>query len=384
MRRRPRTLHALSAVTLGVGLTAALPAAPSSAAPSAAGRTAGTSVKTVTLVTGDQVAVHRLANGTCSAEVSRAAIRPDGVHPAFTTLGTPDKKLYVIPNDAVAAIAAGTLDRELFDVSYLAANGYADQDSAALPVIAQYGGKVTAKRLAPAADALPATTRVRTLSSIDGAAMSLAKSGLPVFWSKLRPVKRAAASSLDAGVTKLWLDGRAHVRLDQSVPQIGAPKAWAAGYTGKGVKVALLDTGVDDTHPDLADRISEERSFVDGVSSAKDGHGHGTHVASTIVGSGAAAGGKYKGVAPDAKLIVGKVLNDVGYGTDSEIIAGMEWAAHSDAKIISMSLGTDSPSDGSDPMSQAADELSESTGALFRRRKLRPEQVHDRRPRRGG
>lgn len=363
MRRRPRPVSALLATVIVAGLTA--PA--NASVPSVPGEhtvpVVGSS--TVTLLTGDQVSVRRLADGTFTAEVSRAAPRTDGVHPSFTTLGTPDKKLYVIPSDAAAAIRAGTLDRELFDVSYLAANGYGDKISAALPVIAQYGGKVTAKRLAPDADALPATRNVRTLASVHGTAMSLAKSGIASFWSTLHAAPKSEASALGAGVTKLWLDGRAHVGLDQSVPQIGAPQAWAEGYTGKGVTVAVLDTGVDDTHPDLAGRISEERSFVDGVSSAKDGHGHGTHVASTIVGSGAASGGKYKGVAPDAKLIVGKVLSDAGTGSDSEIIAGMEWAAHSDAKIISMSLGTDSPSDGSDPMSQAADELSESTGALF-------------------
>lgn len=147
------------------------------------------------------------------------------------------------------------------------------------------------------------------------------------------------------------------------MPQIGAPAAWAAGRDGAGVKVAVLDTGVDANHPDLAGRIIEAQDFS-GTGTAQDGHGHGTHVASTVAGSGAASDGLRKGVAPGARLLVGKVLNDAGSGYDSGIIAGMEWAARSGAKVINMSLGG-SATDGTDPMSQALNDLSAETGALF-------------------
>jgi hypothetical protein len=70
-------------------------------------------------------------------------------------------------------------------------------------------------------------------------------------------------------------------------------------------------------------------------------------------------------VAPGADLMIGKVLGDDGSGDDSWVIAGMEWAAHNGADVISMSLGGDTPSDGTDPMSQAVDQLSAETGALF-------------------
>ncbi|GAA4424675.1 S8 family serine peptidase [Actinokineospora soli] len=75
--------------------------------------------------------------------------------------------------------------------------------------------------------------------------------------------------------------------------------------------------------------------------------------------------GRYKGVAPDAKLLNGKVLDDNGGGTESDIIAGMEWAAAEGADVVNMSLGSPFPSDGTDPMSQAVNRITAETGALF-------------------
>lgn len=168
-----------------------------------------------------------------------------------------------------------------------------------------------------------------------------------------------------AGVEGVWLDGRVTADMAESNAQIGTPEAWEAGLTGKGVTVAVLDSGVDAGHPDLAGRIAQSRSFIPGEEVA-DRHGHGTHVTSTVGGSGAASDGKEKGVAPGATLAVGKVLDDEGFGSESEIIAGMEWAARDvDADIVSMSLGSTEPSDGTDPMAEAVNTLSRETGALF-------------------
>src|SRR5690606_6577505 len=152
-----------------------------------------------------------------------------------------------------------------------------------------------------------------------------------------------------------------------SVPLIGADQAWEAGLTGEGVTVAVLDTGADLDHPDLVDVVTESTSFVpdEGV---EDVNGHGTHVASTIAGSGAASaaedGPVLKGVAPGADLVVGKVLGDDGYGMESWIIDGMEWAAER-ADVVNMSLGNTVPDDGTEPMALALQQLSEETGALF-------------------
>ena len=108
------------------------------------------------------------------------------------------------------------------------------------------------------------------------------------------------------------------------MPQIGAPAAWQAGFDGTGVTVGVLDTGIDASHPDFAGQLAEVRDFTGG-NDPSDAVGHGTHVASTIAGSGAASGGRYRGVAPGAKLLVGKVCA-TNECQDSDIIAGMEWA----------------------------------------------------------
>lgn len=145
---------------------------------------------------------------------------------------------------------------------------------------------------------------------------------------------------------------------------MGATAAWAAGYDGKGTKVAVLDTGTDLGHPDLKGRVAASKNFTDSDTDA-DRQGHGTHTISTVGGSGAESGGAKKGVAPGTELLSGKVLGDQGYGLDSWIIAGMEWAVESKADVVSMSLGDPSQTACDDPMSAAAERLAQSSGTLF-------------------
>ncbi|MEW9555286.1 S8 family serine peptidase [Nonomuraea sp. NPDC050783] len=117
---------------------------------------------------------------------------------------------------------------------------------------------------------------------------------------RLRVVPNDAVPLLEAGLLdglrKVSLDGPGKVSLDTSVPQIGASVDRAGGLTGKGVKVAVLDTGIDATHADPVDRVSGGKDFTD-EPDERDPVGHGTHVASTIAGSGAASDGRYRGVA---------------------------------------------------------------------------------------
>nr|WP_199888945.1 S8 family serine peptidase [Streptomyces badius] len=333
----------------GAGTAGAAPAP----RPGAPRSDATTESHTVTLVTGDVV---RYVDGPGDRDTVTVD-RPDGASGGVRIQQAGDD-VYVLPDEATTLIAAGTLDRRLFNVSALVRMGYDDEGTGAIPVIATYP---------PArAKALPATPRgaqkVRTLASIHGAALSADKDGARTFWDAI--TRTPSARSLDSGIAKLWLDGRSEALLADSVPQVRAPEAWAAGFDGKGTKVAVLDTGIDADHPDVKDRLVGARSFVPGEE-VDDKHGHGTHVASTIAGSGAGSDGANKGVAPAAALLVGKVLSDEGSGADSGIIEAMEWAKAEGADIVSMSLGSPVPDDGTDPMSQAVNSLSADGGPLF-------------------
>ena len=113
-------------------------------------------------------------------------------------------------------------------------------------------------------------------------------------------------------------------------------------FTGQGVKLAVLDTGIDLNHPDFEGRLQEgvnAVSFVPGES-VQDGNGHGTHCAGNAAGPLRSLGGRRYGVAPNADLMVGKVLSDAGSGSDSQILDGIDWAASAGASVISMSLGS--------------------------------------------
>ncbi|MFF7442734.1 S8 family serine peptidase [Streptomyces sp. NPDC008122] len=354
-RRRWQLITAATVVPLlASGLAVAQ--APAQAAPSRPTvPTKPTATHKVTLVTGDVVTVTTTADGKQIADVDR----PDD---AFGGVKLQEIKgdLFVIPDEAGPLLGTGGLDRRLFNVTDLIEMGYDDAKSAAVPLIATYTqpkSRVAVEPTAPRGSKL-----TRKLKGIGGAALSTEKRQVRTFWNTVAP---QGSAKLSAGVAKLWLDGRVKADLKESVPLIGAPEAWAAGYTGKGVKVAVLDTGIDVNHPDFAGLIDGTTSFVPGEA-VTDVNGHGTHVAGTIVGSGAASGGENKGVAPGADLYVGKVLGGPeGSGQDSWVMAGMEWAAESGADVVNMSLGDSYPTDGSDPMSQLVDALSAQYGTLF-------------------
>lgn len=134
-----------------------------------------------------------------------------------------------------------------------------------------------------------------------------------------------------------------------SVDYIEAPSVWKSGNTGEGVTIAIIDTGIDGSHPAFGDRIVAFADFVYGDnSSAYDDHGHGTHCAGTAAGGTVAIDGYYSdegyevalGVAPGADLIGAKVLDVTGRGPFSTILSGAQWAIDSGADVVSMSLGT--------------------------------------------
>ncbi|MFC9306553.1 S8 family serine peptidase [Streptomyces sp. NPDC057011] len=367
---RPISRTAVGAATAAVlAVTAVGPstAQPSGGAPDrrpvvgsgAAGQQPAAPV-TVTLVTGDRILVSTDAAGRTAAT---AMPRPDGSQPIVQTRQN-GKDLYVYPESAVKALAAGRADHELFNVTGLIRQGYDDAHTRKLPLIAVYDGSVNVARSAPPAPRGAARTLV--LGSIGGVALAADKEQAAAFWAEVTADASAAdarARSVSGGLKKLWLDGKVRANLERSTKQVNATAAWAAGYDGKGTKVAVLDTGTDLEHPDLKGRVARSKNFTDSDTDT-DRQGHGTHTISTVGGSGAESGGAKKGVAPGAELLSGKVLDDQGYGLDSWIIAGMEWAVESKADVVSMSLGDPSQTACDDPLATAAERLSQQ-GPLF-------------------
>ncbi len=146
------------------------------------------------------------------------------------------------------------------------------------------------------------------------------------------------------------LDMPVQATLDKSTSFIRATEVWAKfGLTGKGVNVALLDTGLDPTHVDLMDNLVAQHCFnhatclpdnSDESNSAQDEQGHGTHVAGIITSRGQVAP---RGIAPDAGLVAVRVLNKYGSGWTSDVVKGIDWVtAHRDSlnvRIINLSLG---------------------------------------------
>lgn len=160
-------------------------------------------------------------------------------------------------------------------------------------------------------------------------------------------------------------DKQVHALLVDSVPLINATQVWALrdangdNVTGKGITIAILDTGINYSHPDLGGctntthlagncKVLPGYDYVNNDNDAADDHYHGTHVAGI-----AAANGTLKGVAPDATLVAYKVMNSSGSGWENDIIAAIENATAAGYDVISLSLG--GLGDADDLMSQAVD-----------------------------
>ncbi|MET9610831.1 S8 family serine peptidase [Streptomyces sp. NPDC006512] len=361
---RPISRTALGAATAAVlAVTAVGPSAaqPSGGAPGqrplvGSGAAGGqpTAPVTVTLVTGDRILV---STDTAGRTAATAMPRENGSQPVVQTRQS-GEDLYVYPEGAVKALAAGKVDEELFNVTGLIRQGYDDAHSKKLPLIAVYDGSVSVARNTPPAPR--GAERSLVLDSIGGVALAADKERAADFWAD---ISAGGTSRAAGGLKKLWLDGKVRANLERSTRQVNANAAWAAGLDGAGTKVAVLDTGTDLDHPDLKGRVAGSKNFTDSDTDA-DRQGHGTHTISTVGGSGAESGGAKKGVAPGAELLSGKVLNDQGYGLDSWIIAGMEWAVESKADVVSMSLGDPSQTACDDPLAAAAERLSQQ-GPLF-------------------
>jgi serine protease AprX len=166
-------------------------------------------------------------------------------------------------------------------------------------------------------------------------------------------VEQIRSISNEPWVEKIEEDQTVYAVIDESAPAVGAPVAWRAGFTGRGVTLAVIDTGIDSNHPDFDGRVVSVRDFT--MEAFIDSNGHGSLVAGIAAGSGAYSGGMYKGIAPDVLLLSGKVLKADGSGRMSDVMAAIEWAVELGVNIINLSLSTCSSSDGDDALCEICD-----------------------------
>ncbi|MDZ7363992.1 MAG: S8 family peptidase [candidate division KSB1 bacterium] len=139
-------------------------------------------------------------------------------------------------------------------------------------------------------------------------------------------------------VTEVYDDFPVQALLDQAVPRTNVDLVWKRRKNeGEDMIIGICDTGVDVTHGDLLGRILGTADFTG--EGDFDGNGHGTHVATIAVGDGSRSNGKYRGVAPKAKLYMAKGLNSAGQGSASSIADGIEWLYEKGVHVISLSLG---------------------------------------------
>ncbi|MEO3753501.1 S8 family serine peptidase [Streptomyces sp. B6B3] len=361
---RPRGATAAASV-IAAALTASLAAAVPSAnaTPDAEGGAvteahSGTERQLVTLITGDRVVLDG------SGEVT-GLIRGEGREDVPIQVFEDGDATFAIPIDARPLITDGTLDRRLFDVTELSREEYDAADQ--LPIIVTYDDQARANDTrADLFTDTPAGERPEVtadLSAINGEALTVDANAAAATWAALTADGGDQPLAAAPGIAGIALDGIAEATLDESVPQIGAPTAWDAGYNGEGVTIAVLDTGITTQHDDVSSKVVAAENFTD-APDTDDHYGHGTHVASIAAGTGAHSDGTYTGVAPGAQLLNGKVLDDQGTGYESGIIQGMQWAVDQGADIVNMSLGG-SADTTIDPLEEAVNTLSAESDALF-------------------
>lgn len=148
------------------------------------------------------------------------------------------------------------------------------------------------------------------------------------------------------GICKIYLNRKITTLLDKATPTVRSPQLWNEGATGKGVGIAIVDTGVA-PHADLTEptnRIVAFKDFVNNETEPYDDNGHGTHCAGDAAGNGKASDGTYRGPAYEANIVGVKVMDKRGSGQLSDLIAGVEWCiANRDKyniRVMSLSLGS--------------------------------------------
>lgn len=217
---------------------------------------------------------------------------------------------------------------------------------------------------------IPILVELAPGAETDGLCRVLAASGC----TRVRPVRAVGVVAAEAApeairrvlrdrrIRRLRLDRPVRALLDVAAPTIRAPAVWRAGPRGRGVTVAVLDTGIY-PHPDFTlpeNRLLAFYDVVSGRTQPYDPNGHGTHVAGIIAGNGRLSGGRYVGCAPEAGVVGVRVLDENGDGRLSQVLEGLDWVLdHRQAlgiRVVNISLGAlavDPPEE--DPLAQAVE-----------------------------
>ena len=202
-----------------------------------------------------------------------------------------------------------------------------DKDNEKIPVLINFKGKTNAE-----------------LVKAHGGNIKYEYTIVPAIATEL-PQKAIDALSKNPNIDFIELDGQAQILADEvpwGITRIKATDAQSKGFKGTGIKVAVLDTGIDYNHPDLKANYLGGYDFVNKDNDPMDDHSHGTHVAGTVAAASNGIG--VLGAAPQAGLYAVKVADSTGYCSYSNIIAGINWAVNNNANVITMSLGGTSSS----------------------------------------
>lgn len=184
----------------------------------------------------------------------------------------------------------------------------------------------------------------------EGEAVIMPELGIAVIRSDPEAAAQMLSSPLPAGVAGIErslpvfaLPSSAapenHQDTNQGTWGLHATGVLNSHLTGAGIKVAILDTGLDFSHPDFHGRAIQQRSFI-ANETAQDDNGHGTHCTGTACGPVTSAGGIRYGIASEAEIFIGKVLSNSGAGSTTSVIAGIEWAIEEACHVVSLSLGS--------------------------------------------
>ena len=309
----------------------------------------------LTLITGEQIR----ATGTTDGRLDVRRLLP-----VADVISANSARLTSAPQ----SLAIDKLDDLLFDVDYLVSERFHERTT--LPVIITVADGESPHSVA---------ALLRSLGGkVTWESENLSLVGAEFPYEGIEAA--AAALTNHQAVEKIWLDAIFRVALDESIQVIDAPSVHTRGFRGEGVIVAILDTGIDSTHPDLDDidddpdtfdpKILYSANFSSETETVEDLMGHGTHVAGIAAGTGKVSrdanpnGPQYLGVAPGAYLWNIKVLNRNGSGFAHEIAEGIEHTAlgpdgvpksGDEPDVINLSVGNKLNGSGTDPMSVAVD-----------------------------